>query len=548
MRIGENITHRADGRWEARYIKGRNPDGCAIYGFCYGKTHDEAIQKRNDAELLSKNAAIEAPKSFGDIYAMISGTSVDDDTARFAEKFVLPQISMTPINAISDSDLAAVMQEIKRKSTAFNVKKCFELLKNIFDYAVAEDYLLASPIGTLTISYRSGRKSIVTKGFLPITEQEYLTNEQAKELETRLIDGVNSRNPGINVGLYLCFQLGLLRNEVGSLQLKDIDFKKGTLSINKILSKRLVIIENISAYECIPVEERIIPLPKYVLDFLSSISHRYLSPNSYLVCNKSGIQCTSYDYIRELKVIKSNSNTFSHLDMDTLRDTFIVRCIRNGIDVFTITELTGIQSIADIQSRYGELFKTKTEDICSFESYSTGTRFDRNEPEKMNLLILGAGGYGHTVKEIAEKIGVFSKISFLDDDNTISESIDLCTNFKRYKNYPCAFPAFGDCTLRKHWIDVLSSENFIVPRIIDPTATISLSAVIADAVVIEANATVNAQAHIERGCIISSGALVDRGAVVREAVHVDCSSTVAKDSIVPELRKIASGTVFDSNR
>lgn len=46
MRKGDNIRERADGRFEARYIKGRNDQGKAIYGYCYGKTREEAAEKR----------------------------------------------------------------------------------------------------------------------------------------------------------------------------------------------------------------------------------------------------------------------------------------------------------------------------------------------------------------------------------------------------------------------------------------------------------------------------------------------------------------------
>lgn len=46
MRTGENVRLRTDGRFEARYIKGRDPRGRAIYGYCYGKTLEEAVQKR----------------------------------------------------------------------------------------------------------------------------------------------------------------------------------------------------------------------------------------------------------------------------------------------------------------------------------------------------------------------------------------------------------------------------------------------------------------------------------------------------------------------
>ena len=37
-RKGENIRKRKDGRWEARYIKYRDPEGKIHYGSLYGKT------------------------------------------------------------------------------------------------------------------------------------------------------------------------------------------------------------------------------------------------------------------------------------------------------------------------------------------------------------------------------------------------------------------------------------------------------------------------------------------------------------------------------
>lgn len=49
MRTGGNIRQRADGRFEARYIKGRNEAGRAVYGYCYGRTLEEAARKREEA-------------------------------------------------------------------------------------------------------------------------------------------------------------------------------------------------------------------------------------------------------------------------------------------------------------------------------------------------------------------------------------------------------------------------------------------------------------------------------------------------------------------
>lgn len=56
MRNGSNIRQRADGRFEARYAKGRDARGRLIYGCCYGKTYEEAASKRD--ALLSAAAPV----------------------------------------------------------------------------------------------------------------------------------------------------------------------------------------------------------------------------------------------------------------------------------------------------------------------------------------------------------------------------------------------------------------------------------------------------------------------------------------------------------
>lgn len=40
-RHGENIHKRQDGRWEGRYIKSKNSDGKAIWGYVYSFEEDE---------------------------------------------------------------------------------------------------------------------------------------------------------------------------------------------------------------------------------------------------------------------------------------------------------------------------------------------------------------------------------------------------------------------------------------------------------------------------------------------------------------------------
>ncbi len=59
---GSNIYLRRDGRWEARYRKGRNKNGIIQYGSVYGATYQEADKKR--AEILTELSRLDfSPKA-----------------------------------------------------------------------------------------------------------------------------------------------------------------------------------------------------------------------------------------------------------------------------------------------------------------------------------------------------------------------------------------------------------------------------------------------------------------------------------------------------
>ena len=51
-RKGENIRKRKDGRWEARYIKYRDPEGKIHYGSLYGKTSVSYTHLQFEVRLL----------------------------------------------------------------------------------------------------------------------------------------------------------------------------------------------------------------------------------------------------------------------------------------------------------------------------------------------------------------------------------------------------------------------------------------------------------------------------------------------------------------
>lgn len=69
-RKGENIYKRKDGRWEGRYIKGRDPFGKALYGYVYSKTYRDVKNKLVITKSTLNNASTLTSKTFLEVSAL----------------------------------------------------------------------------------------------------------------------------------------------------------------------------------------------------------------------------------------------------------------------------------------------------------------------------------------------------------------------------------------------------------------------------------------------------------------------------------------------
>ena len=157
------------------------------------------------------------------------------------------------------------------------------------------------------------------------------------------------------------------------------------------------------------------------------------------------------------------------------------------------------------------------------------------------LIILGAGGYGQTVADVAEQLGY--EIAFLDDKS--DKAMDICTNYAKYISENTFFyPAFGNNEGRVGWLDRLEAAGCVVPTLIHPTAYVSPKTVIETGTTVLPGAVVNTGCKIGRGCIINCGAIIDHGCVLEEGVHVCLGAVVKGDNHLPRCMKIEAGQVI----
>jgi sugar O-acyltransferase (sialic acid O-acetyltransferase NeuD family) len=159
----------------------------------------------------------------------------------------------------------------------------------------------------------------------------------------------------------------------------------------------------------------------------------------------------------------------------------------------------------------------------------------------MNLLIIGAGGHGKVVAEIAVDCG-YEKIDFLDDNS--SDAVGKISDLGKFVDrYECAFVGIGNNRFRGELIKKLENCGYQVPVLIHPTAYVSRSAQIEKGTVVEPKTIVNANTKVSLGCIISAGAIVDHDVVIGQCCHINTGAIVMAGATVEEYTKLEAGEV-----
>jgi len=170
-------------------------------------------------------------------------------------------------------------------------------------------------------------------------------------------------------------------------------------------------------------------------------------------------------------------------------------------------------------------------------------RAKQRENRLNNLLILGAGGYGHVVREIAEDMGIFDKIDFLDDSSPLAiGKFDDAEKF--LKDYPNAIVALGNADLRLKYIEKLRAAGFQLPTITSPKSHVSKSAKVAAGGVVEAMAVVNANAALSEGTFVCAGAIVNHNASVGKGCTLQCGSVAPANSTLSDKTALRYNEVY----
>ena len=146
-------------------------------------------------------------------------------------------------------------------------------------------------------------------------------------------------------------------------------------------------------------------------------------------------------------------------------------------------------------------------------------------------------------KEIAEAMGQFDHISFLDDNS--SAAIGKLSDFNKCTNdFDSAVVAIGDAEKRLKLIEQLIGVCFDVPVLIHPRAYVAPSAVIGRGSFVEPIAVVHTDVLVGKGCIISAGTIINHNAVIGDGCHLNCGTIVGARVNVTSYTKTDCGQII----
>ncbi len=167
----------------------------------------------------------------------------------------------------------------------------------------------------------------------------------------------------------------------------------------------------------------------------------------------------------------------------------------------------------------------------------------------MRLIILGAGGYGKTVYDLAEQSGKYDSISFLDDSSNDSRVIGKCEEYERYiSDDTYIYPAFGNNSGRLTWIETLKAKGANIPTIVHSTAYVSPKVKLGVGVVVLPGAIVNTDVIVGDGVIVNCSSVIDHGCVIENGVHVCLGAIIKAENQILDCMKIEAGEVIENRK
>lgn len=168
-----------------------------------------------------------------------------------------------------------------------------------------------------------------------------------------------------------------------------------------------------------------------------------------------------------------------------------------------------------------------------------------------NLIIIGAGGHGKVCADVAELMGYYKEITFLDDVNKGvffgHKIVGKISDFIKFIDNTDYFVAIGNPKVRENIFEELEKYKTNIVSLIHPSAIIARSAEIGQGTIIAAGSVINPNSRIGKGCIVNTASSIDHDAIIEDFVHVASGAHLAGTVYVGKRTWLGVGSVVINN-
>jgi integrase len=329
-RRARNVYKRKDGRYEGRYIKGRDIDGKALYGYVYARTHAEVVEKRK--------AAISGAAAPQRIPAGVTVTEVVGDYLE-SKRSTLKASTIGVYRRYLDNHIAAY----------FGSARCDRLTKAAVESFVKtrlEAGLSPATVKAILAFLKTGvgakADSCVFEANIPKvrpTEARCLSGSEQKRLECTASASSAVDFAAVTLGLYTGIRIG----ELCGLMWSDIDLERGIIRVRHTAQR----IQTVGAAEHrtevvllspkTQTSERDIPLPPFLVKILQE--HMPGCGNGHILSRDGRlIEPRNIQYRFKRLLLKAG---LRDINFHALRHTFATRALEQGFDIKTLSEILG---------------------------------------------------------------------------------------------------------------------------------------------------------------------------------------------------------------
>lgn len=353
-RKGENIYKRKDGRWEGRYVKGRNGKK-AIYGYVYSKSYSEVkkqlILKRAEYALEENKPSASAMRDalfseLSEMWLRSIQASVKESTwikyRNILKCSIVPRLGNTNLSEIDYSVVSALCNDLMESGgkdqsglAAKTVADALSLTKAVIKYASRMKYMTDRTALDVSVKVKNAPLRV-----LSVQEQQILLSELAEELDFT------------GLGIYICLFTGIRVGELCALTWDDISLENNMIHIHRTMQriqtpgseKKTAILIAEPKSQC---SIRDIPIAGTLRE---KLMQQTVKAGYVLTGNKNKYVEPRTMQNRFKAIVERCGIRDAHFH--TLRHTFATRCIEVGFDVKSLSEILGHANVSITLNRY----------------------------------------------------------------------------------------------------------------------------------------------------------------------------------------------------